>query len=635
MKRLGFAENEIQVKAILEDRNTEVDQWVALTPQAVFALESRKIAFDTIDDYADIQETGKKDNLLLEKLSPYYFPRGRYLELVKKYKDKGIVIDVGGYYFRSLVAQFDSNITVLNACLDAETPDEIIYCQVESSDKHPFGMFQVADLNARCLAFLARKKNIPTKKLVKVIPDCKPVPQSNKSNRFYKRIPVSAYRAARLFLHRLKTPKARGDRRILFLSLAYDLEFLASRIIKQAKYPSYLYNCTVDPAFDEEPTILNGPSVEKTTINPGDNRQVLRNTVDDFWGELKAQKWFRSMFEYNNLSFFELLEDKLEQVFREDILKLNLYYLKQLDMLQRYSIQLILTPYPKLNQIGASFWYAAEKLGIPIIVYQHGSLGFNLVRDCALLDFMNSDLFLAYGNGLEEQLKWSNIDFRDIEATGSLKLSHYRKKAKTIDKTSLRKKLLGRKYSKLVTFAPDSTTPIWRGLFSPIFFIQNYSFQKRVVKLFSKFSDILFVFKLSRADTCYNPIGEYITSKQLCNCVIRNEPLLTEYMMASDLVIHEGCSTKTLEALSINARTCCFTYPWMEIYPPVAEALERCMLFSTDEDYFLSELEKKLEELSRGELKPPLEMDPTVRDSIIIDDDKVMQRVMHALEKFI
>ena len=634
MKRAIFVENEKQVETILAgfSRNTGADIWVALTPLAMYALEYRGLDYRTLERYFDPLQVYAEDQKIVEKLLPFYAPSGQFAALIHKHS--GIEVNVGGYQFRRWVTQFELTLSALSAFFEAERPQELIYCTAEFEKKEFEERIQVPDLYKRCLRFLACSYNFSVNEIA-MIPE-KNIPQESRIVKKNDFLPIlrAIKKCLKIFLYRfIHMTKKKEKRGILLLSLAYDLEFVARWLIKSGKYPLYLYNCALEPSIEEEPESLNpavSPSPEKGRY--AEKIPPIEEKVDRFWEELQASLWFRENFVWKGIDYYGIIEDRLRTVFRDNIIKLNIYYHKHLDMLNRYSIGLILSPYVNVNPITTSIWHAARKNGIKIAVYQHGGgYGYQLYGDHILFEFRNIDAFFSYGTGMVEYLRLSNIDFDKVLPTGSLRLSHYRQAGKTPG-SALRRELLQGKNGKLVLIAPTYVFPVWRFPDTQFLLCRTYALERRVVDLCALFPEIRFVIKLSPNDRGVNPIPHYIESRNLANCTVRYQPSLIEHLQAADMIIlFDQLSTKFIEALALDIPICAFSFPWFKIDPKLKLKFEKSLFFSTDEEDFLSRLRERLTQIDRGDRFFKETLDAETRDLILIDDDRVLPRVEKAL----
>ncbi|HUU27580.1 MAG TPA: hypothetical protein VM123_07190 [archaeon] len=633
MKCFVFVEDGVQVDLALEKIEGDDFQWVALSPRAMWELESRNIEYKILGQYAFFEELDREELRIVEKLKPCYYHTGQFAELRRKYPE--LILDLNGYFFARSIVQIEINLYRLKAFLEAERPDEIVCFDSGEKEQEKARDYKVPDLFARCLRLLAEKMHIPLREFI-----CKPPLEKSFTNKKDKSADsshlYSIVRLLRSIAHRLVTPRAAGDRRILLLSLAYDLEFLAHRLVKTGKYPVYLYNCTSRPDIDQEPEVLNGPEEPKAEEqNPAKPDQVsLERMVESFWEKLKNDSWFRNFFSWEGIYYGKEMEDRLKIVFWHGIYTINLYYPKHVEMLERYKITQILSPYPKVNPIATSLWYAAAKLGIPITVYQHGGCyGYMFINQTRLLDYHAQDCFLSYGKGLKEQLHWSNVEFDNFFPVGSLKLSISRRRPPG-NAAKLRSDLLGKKYRKIVTYAVNLFRPIWANPNHIDSSTVTYNFQKRLVSLFNDFPDILLVIKLHHSDRDYNPIEQFLAAGNFPNCTVRQKPMFMEYIKASDLVIIDYPGTAFIEALSLGMPICAFSSGF-RIYPEIKQEFKRCMLYEDDMDLFFERLSEKLEKLSRGEGELVGEMDSRIRESFLIDDDRVPERLDKMLEYLI
>ena len=627
MKRAVFLETESQVRAALE-RNENIDCWVALSLRALYELESRGIRALTLDQYIPNQEIDQAEKRLIEKVEIFYSQSGPFADIVNKFGE--LIIDVGGYELSRIIVQLEITLLKLDRFLETERPDQAIIFINAAADDANYEGYQIDNLYGGCLKLLAENYMLQVLELDYSLLPQNMYPQVAEPPHNYWKKFIAFLIQKKISLQRLLLTEHSKRKRILFLSLAYDLEFLVRDMLKKSDYAVALYPVTSWPGLNQDLEPLN---YKIRCLSKSQNIEFcteVERLAKIFWEDLKNDNRFRSFFSWRGKEYFNFIEVQLKKIFQDNIAQLNKYYPFHCNMLRTNKISAIISPYPQINPIAVSLWHAAAKLGIPFAVYQHGGIyGYLKLHRFRLFECKRTP-FLSYGKGIEAQMRWSAVNPYKVYPVGSLKMSHYRRKPPG-NSQALRGKITGSAEMKLVSFAADAIRVSWAGILQLQGSVPLYRLQIKLADLVSEFPGIHLAIKIHRIDRKYNPIARYIQDKKISNCSVHSEPSFLEFMPASDMIIFDHPGTAFLESQSLRCPVCVFTSGF-EIYPEFRESLKKCVLFADDMDEFIAGLRDKFEKLLNNSTELREVMPSGEKEEVIMDDDGVLNRVYAAIE---
>lgn len=105
--------------------------------------------------------------------------------------------------------------------------------------------------------------------------------------------------------------------------------------------------------------------------------------------------------EKSNIDFFPLIKEKLKIFFDETVPSCLSAYEKTKKLVKRKNIKAVLYSINP-TAVSKSIAHAAQKMGVPVIGWQHGDLNYKPTQAMVLNDLLVCDLFLSWGKGSDE-----------------------------------------------------------------------------------------------------------------------------------------------------------------------------------------------------------------------------------------
>ena len=256
---------------------------------------------------------------------------------------------------------------------------------------------------------------------------------------------------------------------------------------------------------------------------------------------------------------------------------------------------------------------AAQKQGIPCIIYQHGST-FRIDGLWWYRWLIRADMLLVYGEGTAKHLRDTWPDSENprarILAVGSARLDAISRSIHQNQTAALRSQLKGNDPRPLILYVPTPFGGVGRA-FSDVAGYPNVSYfelQQQVLIIFSENPGVRLLYKdMITRNALYNPLSDFIQAR-IPNATVIRECALAKLFWAVDAIIVDHAITAMAEALLTTKPLLVYDPSGMSSIPepPEARALlrKRAIVSGTHQD-FLRDIRKFLQEGNFSDLASP------------------------------
>jgi len=306
-----------------------------------------------------------------------------------------------------------------------------------------------------------------------------------------------------------------------------------------------LRSAGVGPVF----TILD--NLEHWLREPSSNKVDCEDVLDT-WNELQLDDEFHRLFALNGIDFFPILEERLRFLVERLPSACLKAYQETAELLKSRRIGALLarTLYTCTAHATAQ---AAHNLGVPVIVWQHGSGGYTYQLFVNYNDLMSADVYFVFGEGVVEhyggQARRSGTQLVPV---GSASLDVLAQRLRLTNNNRSIRLEPGKKVVLYVVPAFAQNTPY----ISLPPFSDNHCWhtQQAILDVLARYKGYQVVVKLPS-----NPIGKsdllslYAREKLYENCQsITDECSFKDLLPLADVVVIDFPMTTLLESLTTN-----------------------------------------------------------------------------------
>ncbi|MDA2936664.1 hypothetical protein MYX75_00155 [Acidobacteria bacterium AH-259-A15] len=526
----------------------KIDCFIAITPDAAWELQERKISFQKCEDFYDESDlTGHSERILNLEEKWTRWVDGYLQRLVPEFQELDFRPAHSYFYFlKILIDELFMVSFIIEHILSSRTSDLIFFKTSRNSDINSDLIFRES-LYSQILPLFATKYKVETMGL---------------DYPFDKRDPVC--------LDRRQEPQLLERLREVGRSLAPRSLLEQRRLIKRHGWKEFLGLITgpscdrtvlvVHDAYDISPLDLEarrrGLCFEVWSEVVRRSNVRLEGTADfasqlsSIWDSLVEETFFWTPFKYSDVDLRPVAEPRLSFWWRNVIPKMWMVFIHARQVLKDSRPSVVLAPWANRWR-EATVLQAARSLRIPTVVYQHGGFGGNCEYPLwEFTDLAQADYMFFYGSGTADYYRERIGRFKERRAepvvVGSSRLDALR---------NSRRNLLGGRLMDLfdgprrpiVLYVPDMLKGYRRCLsYGEYPDVSYFELQLDMIELFREYPNIYFVYKVFPGEK--NPIST-AKVKVSSNCRVTYDILLPQLIWVADLVIFDIPSTGLLEGL--------------------------------------------------------------------------------------
>ncbi len=552
-----FVETENQVRTLLDTKQwpAETYVWLAVTPQAAWALRSGGISYYKLEDFYDAwskceaaQQVLEVENAWVEWIDDFLKTR---VQLFREHKFRPARM-----HYRSLKILVDQlywvacSLQLINTTLKPgaviawpqEPPPPDFYLWYKGS---VLSLIMPAWIRQSGLELLTPPLSGGNRK-DRVAPLLKPTVMMSFRQRLMAALPrryrshlLAARRQAQQFKTEglwptfLSISNRRNLTKIVAIKSGYDIE------------PLYL------ALRDRGLHLVDGSSWGAHLARFKAQDINFEMQLGLAWDEASKQNELWQPFMMSGLDLQQIVQSRLRYWWTTVIPQLWGAYQQALEVLRTSAPGCVITTHAGPEEVG--FLHAAGQLDIPRIIYQHG--GFVGSSEHILwenTDLANADWEFVYGEGVADYLNQRRQLYHDHRAQpvalGSSRLDTLLAKHHPRQVQQVRSKLRIKPEKPMILYIPT----MLRGHLSYLCCcdypdVSYFELQVQVIQLFQRFKDFCFIYK-SFVDAVKNPIHQFIRNSG-SNILDITSPRLTKLMWAADAIIVDFPSTGLLEVL--------------------------------------------------------------------------------------
>ncbi|MFH0861116.1 MAG: hypothetical protein V1921_07935 [Candidatus Altiarchaeota archaeon] len=561
-KSIVLLEDEIQVNDYLTHSekfkgNPEI---IALSPFAVYELDSHKVPYGTLEDYYDIDELyaiGLKNYQRVEEFSKIIDNKiQNFLPDFKKFRIKPASFNF--YYLKVVYDAITTRLFQLSKLIEREAPD-ILYFY--GTKEYPFGFSENAPylLFNNCESVYSKLLGLDTDWSTKT--EKLGIMYQSKTNSFEERKNISLSREIKkgvlncLESHPSILSFVKGIRKG---NLKLALHNLSCHRGADTQLPVLIVGNGYDWNVSEDQLQSSGLGpifrikndlqywINNNLLKPSDYH-ALGNVLD----ELESDTEFTRFFLWNDINFFPIVKDRLKFLVLDLApLCLNVHN-TAVKTITKKRIQAVLGR-SFSTCIENSISTASQNLGIPVIGWQHGSCGYHEAAMVVYYDVIPPDYLFVYGQGVLKKYEEVAKHYATvITAIGSSTLD-------SLSNLNISKELghypQQKNYKKAILYVTTNILQnnmyvTWR---PPLIDRCLWDTQTSILDLIAKKKDYLSLIKI-HPNLMFRetPLRSYADKQGYDNCMfIRTEFLFQELFPVSDIIITDFPSTTLLQALT-------------------------------------------------------------------------------------
>lgn len=376
-------------------------------------------------------------------------------------------------------------------------------------------------------------------------------------------------------------------------------------------------------------------------LRVSDNLEYWARKRKDYYSNYKKafeiicdDRELKELFRYENIDFFPFLESRIRFFIQVLVPSCIQAYSESKELIRKNNVKSLLFS-SFMSGTSKSFAKAAKDSKVPVFNWQHGGYGHADHPIIPYLDFVSSDIYFSFGNGLYE--KYSDFERKygfTIVPIGSSLLDNLKKEknkpvAINLDqnkKTILYASTLFHQNLLYVSYFPV--------------FSDNLLFiaQKSILDVLEKHSDYNVIIKThDNLNFRETPLRTYASEKGYKTSIfIRNEYRFADLLSISDAIIIDFPAMTLLEAITTKKPV--FTNTFFYNLDKEAESIlkRRAYCYSS-----IEQLTNGLNEfLNSGEVSNHPSVDVNNRDFIkkygtYLDDGKSAERAVEFVKKYI
>jgi len=306
-----------------------------------------------------------------------------------------------------------------------------------------------------------------------------------------------------------------------------------------------LRSAGVGPVF----TILD--NLEHWLREPSSDRMDCGNVLDT-WNELQLDDEFHRLFALNGIDFFSILEHRLRFLVERLPFACLQAYRETVELLKSRRIGALLARTLDTCTAHAAA-QAAHNLGVPVVVWQHGSGGYTYQLFVNYNDLMSADVYFVFGEGVVEHYGGqAGRSGTQLVPVGSASLDVLAQRLRLTNNNRFIRLEPGKKVVLYVVPSFAQNTPY----ISLPPFSDNHCWhtQQVILDVLARYKGYQIVVKLPS-----NPIGKsgllslYAREKLYENCqFITDECSFKDLLPLADVVVIDFPMTTLLESLTTN-----------------------------------------------------------------------------------
>jgi len=585
------------------ERLRELEQspkFIALAPEAAYALEKSGLPFALADDYyteEEITQAGIANYERVDRFCDYvdaWFEKRS--ETAKRFGLKPARFNV--YPLKILFDAVSLRLIISREILAKEKPDQVLAASSDERDipLDPFLFFR-ASIFARLLPSVCAGLGIPLRTWTvdgkaDTVPTAlrDPVNPGRSRNRFaaavhaYWPIVRDLARGACSSLGRRAAPGRPGllvmdlnDREIRLVSAGL-LERGACRLLYWSRRSRWVAS-------------LNPFRVVRLKEQAGLDEclRSLRQEAERLWPELLNDPDFRRFLLWEGLDALPAAESRLRHVFTDLLVKAAELNLRARALFNKNNVGALLTAQVPL------YWQravcaAAHASGVRVINMQHGMAGERLCPIVSYTECEGVNDLLTYGTGMEDFCRRHHPDAAVPLPIGSPALDLL---GETVGDKEQKERLLTK-----LGLAPDKKTVVYcltSSTGNKLYISYSYpksdsryfAIQRRIVETFKDYPSLQFVVKQHVGMPREFPLGDLIRDLTLANCrVVVEEPSFVELLALADLVILDSPTLTFLETLAMKKPVLVFN-DWFRWEPDSLELFKQSAVYSDDLEAFI------------------------------------------------
>jgi hypothetical protein len=327
------------------------------------------------------------------------------------------------------------------------------------------------------------------------------------------------------------------------------------------------------------------------------------------WAELWSGGHLRPLLTQDGIPFGDLVETKLRYLVTEIAPSRLRLQLVSADLLRRWAIDVVLS-YSYAQGPERAVAQAARGAGIPVVLYDHGALGYFNYPLERHLDAGTADYRLVWGDGvrahIEQRFPGSVTSF----AVGGAMLDPLINKPGSLRRIA-RKRLCrrlgfdaGRPIVVYCATALATNMQYAGHLVVPdMVYVES---QIRIVRFLGRFTDTQVIVKLHPSPYYPQPpLADLIRDEGLTNCRIISSIPFPEILDIADLFITDSPTTTLLQMLTTPTPVIVFVNAAIELEPDAVESLKSVAFVADRTDRFEEELERRLSPGTLGRVHEP------------------------------
>jgi hypothetical protein len=266
--------------------------------------------------------------------------------------------------------------------------------------------------------------------------------------------------------------------------------------------------------------------------------------LNQAWEDLIHKKAFRKFFIWEGMDFFKIMEKHMEYLVKHvSLVCLNVFE-RIRQYIKRNDISAVVTSSLR-SPTTRSAAIAAQKMGIPVLVWQHAIAGLTEHPIVFYSDFERNSIFLAWGEMVSKKLsKYAKMSGGEILPVGSSMLESLDRKLK---------KEAGKKETALFALAPLFQNNTFISTYPPRSDSLLWRVQRAIIDVLGKHEKWKAIIKLKPGGGRDPPARQYVEEMGFKNCIIiREECNFTDLLPTADVIILNSPSTTLLQSLLVS-----------------------------------------------------------------------------------
>jgi len=312
--------------------------------------------------------------------------------------------------------------------------------------------------------------------------------------------------------------------------------------------------------------------------------EISDSIWQDLWKNISNNLEFKKFFKYNNIDYSSLLADRFLFLIRKLAPACLSCYFETAKVLESNKIKALIGS-TFTTCLSHSSSKAANNLGVPVILWQHGAYGFNEWPLVKYVDLMGVDFRFVFGDGVT---KWCQDDASfyktQLISVGSSSLEALAKKKSS---------LVGLKtQGRVVLYASSAfhKNSFYVSFFPPFSDNMLWKIQKAIIEVLGKHENFSGLIKLHPSSN----VDIFLYQNKPGNCtIITNEYSFADLLQLADIIIIDSPATALLQALTIRKPIFVYT-GYISLYENAEILLKRRAYCYHDLDDFIEAINEYL-----------------------------------------